>query len=574
MATVHSSTMYTPLLLTVGHELRLPVEVLTLLVPAGYESISTFPIPTTITQLRQFFGIPNSYRSFILNCATIPKPLTCMVGSKCKSVELTPGAEVAFSAAKEVTFHATKLCIMTCNPNVCLRLITDLSNYAVGAVLEQSSVTLDIVWKADTSVKVDHKPATLALYAKPDRYSPRGIKYLDYISDTHVVTPISLSTPYQGLMSTHSSFGLVRMATAQLCGEDRKEVSTCFDRVSHGPLKHKLEAYGNQRVVLRRIASFLDNRTSRVETGSDVSSPSSISAGVFQGSVLGPLLFFVCINDLPNNISSNTLLYADDLKLWNATDPGALQIDLDAIKRWSGDWSLPLNDNKCVRMSLGGDSGNAFMIHSASSTVDIMKVHRKKDLSIWLSSNLSFTYHHEMATKKVFAALMMTRRTFHRIDKKAFRTLYGIDIRPLLEYANQVVYTGLKKDILAVERFQRAATKVVAGLSNVTYRFRLEILDLYPLEFQRLRGDLMLTYLFFRAGLVEQFFTVANGDGQRGHNKQLFKLRPRTFLRQQFFSYRANNYWNSLPSEIIGSASRDRFKALLDSHSSKILSCE
>ncbi|KAF6776333.1 hypothetical protein AHF37_07033, partial [Paragonimus kellicotti] len=130
----------------------------------------------------------------------------------------------------------------------------------------------------------------------------------------------------------------------------------------------------------------------------------------------------------------------------------------------------------------------------------------------------------------------------------------------------QVVYTGLKKDILTVERVQRAATKLVTGLRNVAYESRLEILDLYPLEYRRLRGDLILTHFFFRVGLVEQFFMIANDDGRRGHNRKLFKLRPRTFLRQQFFSYRVINLWNSLPSEVVSSTSRDRFKALLDSH--------
>ncbi|KAA3673705.1 uncharacterized protein DEA37_0003356 [Paragonimus westermani] len=348
---------------------------------------------------------------------------------------------------------------------------------------------------------------------------------------------------YNGLISDSTSFDFAK----------------AFDRIPHGPLKHELEAYGIQGEVLSWIASFLDNRTFRVNTGSDLPSPSFISAGVPQGSVLGP---------------SNVLLYADDLKVCNSTDPTALQIDLDAIESWSDDWSLPLNDNNCVHMSLGGDSDNAFMIHSASDTVDIMRIDLKKDMRIWLSSNLSVTYHHEMAAKRGFAALMMIKRTFPRMDKKAFQTHYGIFIRPLLEYANQVVYNGLKREILAVERVQRAATKMVAGLSNVTYKSRLEILDLYPLEFRRLRGDLILTHFFSRGGLAEQFFTVANDDGRRGHNRKVFKRRPRTFLRQQFFSCRVINYWNSLPSEVVSSASMDRFKALLDSHSTQIALCE
>ncbi|KAA3674009.1 DNA polymerase alpha subunit A [Paragonimus westermani] len=99
------------------------------------------------------------------------------------------------------------------------------------------------------------------------------------------------------------------------------------------------------------------------------------------------------------------------------------------------------------------------MIHSAFSTVSIMRIDLKKDLGIWLLSNFSFTYHHEMAAQKGFAALKTIRSTFLRTGKRGFQTLYGVYMRPLLEYANQVVYTGLKKDILAVERVQRAAIK-------------------------------------------------------------------------------------------------------------------
>ncbi|KAA3678839.1 uncharacterized protein DEA37_0011645 [Paragonimus westermani] len=233
-----------------------------------------------------------------------------------------------------------------------------------------------------------------------------------------------------------------------------------FYRVPYDPLKQKLEAYGIQGELLRWIAYFIVNRIFRVKTGSDLPSPFIISVGVPKG---------------------NAFLYADDLKIWNATDPSALRVDVDAINRWSDNWSLPLNDNECAH------------VIRASSTVGV-KIELKKDLGIWLSSNMSLAYHHVMAAKKVLAALKMTRRTFSRMDKKTFQTLYGIYIRPLLEYANQVEYTGLNKDILAIERVQRATTKVVSGLRSVTYESRLASTDLYPLERRRLRGDFILTH--------------------------------------------------------------------------------
>ncbi|KAA3670580.1 uncharacterized protein DEA37_0011547, partial [Paragonimus westermani] len=105
------------------------------------------------------------------------------------------------------------------------------------------------------------------------------------------------------------------------------------------------------------------------------------------------------------------------------------------------------------------DSGNLFVIHGAQSVVDITKVDLKEDLVIWLLSGLSFPYHHQLAAKRGLMTLEMIKRTFPRIDKRAFHTLYRVYIRPLLEYANQVVYTGLKKDILAIERVQRVNRK-------------------------------------------------------------------------------------------------------------------
>ncbi|GAA56615.1 hypothetical protein CLF_111214 [Clonorchis sinensis] len=89
-----------------------------------------------------------------------------------------------------------------------------------------------------------------------------------------------------------------------------------------------------------------------------------------------------------------------------------------------------------------------------------------------------------------------------------FQILYGAYVRPLLEYTNPVVYSGRTKDVILIEPVQRAATKMVAGLKSMDYETRLAVLDLYPLEYRRLRGDLILTYVLFEQGLANRFFTV------------------------------------------------------------------
>ncbi|KER30138.1 hypothetical protein T265_03397 [Opisthorchis viverrini] len=112
------------------------------------------------------------------------------------------------------------------------------------------------------------------------------------------------------------------------------------------------------------------------------------------------------------------------------------------------------------------------------------------------------------SAQKAFAILRMIRRTFSRITRMDFQILYGAYVKPLLDYANQVVYSGRTKDVTLIERVQRAATRMVAGLKSVDYETRLAMLDLFPLEYRLLRGDLILTYALFEQSLANRFFTV------------------------------------------------------------------
>ncbi|GAA56124.1 hypothetical protein CLF_110025 [Clonorchis sinensis] len=120
------------------------------------------------------------------------------------------------------------------------------------------------------------------------------------------------------------------------------------------------------------------------------------------------------------------------------------------------------------------------------------------------------------SAQKAFAV----RRTFSRITRTDFQILYGACVRPLLEYANPVVYSGRTKDVILIERVQRAATKMVAGLKSMDYETRLVVLDLFPLEYRRLRGDLILTYALFEQGLANWFFTVDPANTRRGHGER------------------------------------------------------
>ncbi|GAA51631.1 hypothetical protein CLF_106510 [Clonorchis sinensis] len=177
--------------------------------------------------------------------------------------------------------------------------------------------------------------------------------------------------------------------------------------------------------------------------------------------------------------------------------------------------------NMCPNVITGsGDSANSFVRHGEKGPEDITRIDAEKDLGIWLSPNLSFSLRLEKSAQKAFAVLRMIRRTFSRITRTDFQVLHGAYVRPLLEYANPVVYSGRTKDVILIERVQRAATKMVAGLNSMDYETRLAVLDLFPLENRRLRGDLILTYALFEQGLANRFCTVDPANTLRGHGER------------------------------------------------------
>ena len=115
-----------------------------------------------------------------------------------------------------------------------------------------------------------------------------------------------------------------------------------FDKVPHKRLMNKLKAYGIQGNVYTWIQNFLSNRKQRVSVHGSYSDWTNVLSGVPQGSVLGPTLFIIYVNDLPGNILSSLGLFADDTKIYCPiflpADIDMLQQDLNSLVEWCGTW--------------------------------------------------------------------------------------------------------------------------------------------------------------------------------------------------------------------------------------------
>jgi retron-type reverse transcriptase len=128
------------------------------------------------------------------------------------------------------------------------------------------------------------------------------------------------------------------------------DFAKAFDKVSHAKLIQKLEAYGINKTLVKLIESFLTGRKQRVVIGDNSSEWEDVTSSVPQGSVLGPLLFTIFINDLPDRVKNECRLYADDSKLIgvieNEEDVIRIQKDIDSMQSWEKTWQMSFNHDK------------------------------------------------------------------------------------------------------------------------------------------------------------------------------------------------------------------------------------
>jgi hypothetical protein len=347
-----------------------------------------------------------------------------------------------------------------------------------------------------------------------------------------------------------------------------------FDKVPHKRLIKKLTAYGIEGNLLNWIQSFLTGRQQQVVINGIISKPTDVTSGIPQGSVLGPLLFIIYINDLPDVISSGSeiFLFADDTKLFrsifNPKDCDTLQNDINSMCSWTDNSLLRFHPDKCksMRISTRKTSPHTYTMEFNNHT--LAHSSSEKDIGVIIDDKLCFDEHINGKISKSNQIMGLIRRTFDYLDKENFKHLYKSLVRPHIEYANVVWAPYLKKHINAIENVQRRATKLVPGMRNLPYHVRLQKLKLPTLVFRRLRGDMIELYKILSnkydqvtADLIERQDT---NSITRGHSLKIKKIRPRLNIRKFSFPLRCTDQWNKLPESVISAPSVNSFKARLD----------
>jgi hypothetical protein len=351
------------------------------------------------------------------------------------------------------------------------------------------------------------------------------------------------------------------------------DFAKAFDKVSHHRLLYKLEAYGIVGNVLSWIKAFLSNRIQRVVLGEHMSNWARVTSGVPQGSVLGPTLFIIFVNDLPEILKNKCKLYADDCKIMATVDTqdeiASLQSDIDAVVKWSDEWLMQLNAEKCKIMHLGKkniSSTYTMLDSSAGRLHTLAPTTCEKDLGIFITSDLKTAKQASYAASKANSVLGQLKKTFVSRDLIIWKKLYTSYIRPHLEFGVAAWNPYLKKDIAVLEKTQRRVTKVPFDTRHLQYPQRLARFDLTNLETRRLRGDLIQLYKINNGlDIVDwDFKKIFVRDDERGQYRR--EIVKNFDQRHHFFTNRIVNDWNRLPDDVVNSDSVKDFKCSLDKY--------
>ena len=352
------------------------------------------------------------------------------------------------------------------------------------------------------------------------------------------------------------------------------DFSRAFDTVPHERLIGKLAHYGIQGQANNWIRAFLTDRRMQVVVDGETSASAPVLSGVPQGTVLGPLLFLIYINDMPNTVSQGTFirLFADDClayrRIQTAEDQDILQKDLKALNDWTLKWGMRFNPAKCQIMHLARSrkplAKSYELCDQALETVDSAKY-----LGVVVSNDLLWHKQVCAVAKKANSALHLIARNLHDCPKSTRALAYTTIVRPKMEYCASVWDPHLKADIDTLEQVNRRAARVVHNKGwreqGVSPTAILNDLGWETLAERREKQRLIMFYRISH-GLIAVPPTRLTQPQRstRGHSLK-YNLISTSIDRVKFSFYpRTIPHWNNLSQEAVTSKSLDIFKSKLN----------
>ena len=344
-----------------------------------------------------------------------------------------------------------------------------------------------------------------------------------------------------------------------------------FDKVPIKKLLMKVKSLNVDGKILAWISAWLDNRKQRVVISGKYSDWTEVVSGVPQGSVLGPLLFLIFINDIDDTVKLIDLIkkFADDTKaaqgIRSDADRLKLQTALDQLCAWADKWDMEFNLDKCKVIHIGRNNPQ----HSYTMKGQALsKADSEKDIGVWITDNLKPSTQCREAYRVASAMLNNISRAFHFRDRHIFLRLYKTYVRVHLEFSTPVWTPWLKVDIDLLEKVQIRAVNMISGLHGTTYESKLKELKIQTLQDRRTRFDVIQVFKILKGYdkvNPNTWFEFETRRSTRNSHQMNLKIKRRnTDLARNFFTVRAASHWNKLPSHIKEATTLSNFKSKYD----------
>lgn len=358
------------------------------------------------------------------------------------------------------------------------------------------------------------------------------------------------------------------------------DISKAFDRVWHKGLIHKLNSIGIRGNLLKWFKDYLTSRTQVVVLKNEMSDELPVCAGVPQGSVLGPMLFLIYINDITLNIQSIITLFADDTSIScsdknNTVRHNSLSADLIQIEKWSKTWKVKFNDTKTHLLNFKRDN---LPVHSLYfSDTQLVESSSHKHLGIILQNNCKWGDYISHTAARAKLLLNCLKSYKYLLSRKALHTMYTSFILPIFDYCDIIWDNCTQQQSQFLENLHLEGIRIITGLVRGTsHEILYKESGFCSLKERRKRHKLIMYFKIlngFAPSYLTSLLPPLISESNPYHRRRAFLRhipRCRTDMYKNSFFPSTTQLWNSLPDHMQLETSLKSFKKFLAEDDTKV----